>query len=297
MNYSDFCQKFYIARSRIGIRGCTSQSSIALFFLEAVLGKNSSYLGFEPDLFTKWFKGTRPVTRGIWSAVTDKFNDVEYSRILVQKLNEKYTDELLTRFGVHLHDGEPFDKEMFSIALAKQFLAIAKGDGEAEDIVESAYREDFNIDAFPTYAENSLKKYEKMKTLLYTSEERPFDDFFVCNTVTMDRYHFMRNRKETSKVIENVTLDKLLSKSRFSLIVGMGGIGKSMMMRHLFLESIRIYPQTGLLPILVTLREFGTENSDLFGLIMKSVNRFDPTFTSGHLHKLLIFHPLINSTF
>ena len=42
-------------------------------------------------------------------------------------------------------------------------------------------------------------------------------------------------------MINNVTLDELAKHSRNVLLVGMGGIGKSMMMRHLFLTSIREY--------------------------------------------------------
>ena len=71
------------------------------------------------------------------------------------------------------------------------------------------------------------------------------------------------------------------------MLVGMGGIGKSMMMRHLFLASIKKYAQSGKLPILVTLREFGQDNSDLFNVIVDSVHRFDITFSAAHVHKLM----------
>lgn len=69
--------------------------------------------------------------------------------------------------------------------------------------------------------------------------------------------------------------------------MGMGGIGKSMMMRHLFLTSIREYSQNGVLPILVTLREFSSDNDDLFNILVDSVHRFDITFSASHVHKLL----------
>lgn len=87
--------------------------------------------------------------------------------------------------------------------------------------------------------------------------------------------------------IDDVTLDKLNEKSSFVLLVGMGGIGKSMMMRHLFLSSIKKYTETGLLPILITLREFGSENQNLFSIVADSVHRFDITFSLAHLDKLM----------
>ena len=38
---------------------------------------------------------------------------------------------------------------------------------------------------------------------------------------------------------------------------------------------------------MVTLREFGAENRDIFNLIVDSVHRFDITFSAAHVHKLL----------
>ena len=192
---------------------------------------------------------------------------------------------MLTAFGIDLEENGVADKFAFSAALTKQFGAIARGNGEADDIVKEIYVQYLKVKDFPDYVTKSQAKYSKLKTLLYSSEERLFEEFFVCNTISKvpARYHRIRDDIK----IESVTLVKLEKLSTFTMLVGMGGIGKSMMMRHLFLTSIKKYAQSGKLPILVTLREFGQDNNDLFNVIVDSVHRFDITFSAAHIHKLM----------
>ena len=221
----------------------------------------------------------------MWEKTAGVFDETRFSRTVSGKLNEKVLPELLTAFGVRLGEDEIPDKFAFSAALAKQFSALARGNGEAENIVDYIYRTYLKASDFPDYVSNSQAKYAKLKTLLYTSEERSFDEFFVCNTISRvpSRNHYIPG----SAMINNVTLDELAKHSRNVLLVGMGGIGKSMMMRHLFLTSIREYSQSGIYQYWLSLREFGAENRDIFNLIVDSVHRFDITFSAAHMHKLL----------
>ena len=144
---------------------------------------------------------------------------------------------MLTAFGIDLEENGVADKFAFSAALTKQFGAIARGNGEADDIVKEIYVQYLKVKDFPDYVTKSQAKYSKLKTLLYSSEERLFEEFFVCNTISKvpARYHRIRDDIK----IESVTLEKLEKISTFTMLVGMGGIGKSMMMRHLFLTSIK----------------------------------------------------------
>lgn len=287
MKLCDFCQPFYTGqKASSGIRGKTSQGSIAEFFMDTALGEMAKIeLAFEDDTFRKWFKGEREPRPELWGKVADAFDETRFSRTLSSKLNEKVLPTLLPAFGIILGSDEIPDKFTFSAALAKQFGAIARGNGEADNITNDIYQRFVNVTDFPDYVTNSQAKYAKLKTLLYTSEARSFDEFFVCNDISKVRGRF--RRVPESQLIENVTLDKLSDVSHNVLLIGMGGIGKSMMMRHLFLTSIRKYSQTGVLPVLVTLREFGTDNMDLFNVIVDSVHRFDIAFSAAHVHKLL----------
>ena len=293
MEYNDFFRAFYFPRTKGAIIDYKSKAKVPEFFMMNATEKDADgVLPTSSSTYEKWLTGDRNPGANIWNSVIRHLStpggEAALSRALVRNLNEEYIPQVVDRLGLILSEGESIDKEMFSIAVAKQFLKIAQGSGTAENIIEKAYREDVKVDSFPTYVRESLKKYEKMKTLLYTSEEHPFDEFFVCNTVSRDAMLFRRNRRDSKNSIENADLDKLKRVASDILLVGMGGMGKSMMMRHLFLESIREYAKTGKLPIIVTLREFSQNTGDIFELIIKSVNRYDTTFTSAHLHKMML---------
>lgn len=98
-------------------------------------------------------------------------------------------------------------------------------------------------DEFAEYRENAYNKYSFIKTLLYSDRPRPFYDFYVCNNI----YQMIHVSKNTykRKVISNATADTLSDCSNFIIISGAGGLGKSMMMRHLLLDSIGKYKDNG----------------------------------------------------
>ena len=230
MKFCEFCAPFYTGKKPTsGIKGVMAQAAIADFFMSTALGEIAKIeLIFGEDQFRKWFKGDREPTTDLWEKTAGVFDETRFSRTVSGKLNEKVLPELLTAFGVRLGEDEIPDKFAFSAALAKQFSALARGNGEAENIVDYIYRTYLKASDFPDYVSNSQAKYAKLKTLLYTSEERSFDEFFVCNTISRvpSRNHYIPG----SAMINNVTLDELAKHSRNVLLVGMGGIGKSMMM-------------------------------------------------------------------
>lgn len=100
---------------------------------------------------------------------------------------------------------------------------------------------DFDI-AFRQYLKNAYEKYSKVKTLLYKNEPRPLYDFFVCNNVKFEK-----------NVINCTTADEILDMSHFNIIVGSGGTGKSIMMRHFFMSEIN---KKDLIPLFWELRTY-----------------------------------------
>ena len=103
------------------------------------------------------------------------------------------------------------------------------------------------------YLRKAHDKYGKMKTLLYTDAEREFYDFYVCNTI------YQRSRNYTYKTIE-ASISAFNRISNFILISGTGGLGKSMLMRHLLLSSVLNYEPGDRIPIFLPLKDFD-ENS------------------------------------
>jgi hypothetical protein len=85
--------------------------------------------------------------------------------------------------------------------------------------------------AIKTYLDNAKVKYGVIKTLLYNDEPKPFYDFYVCNDI--ERRLPNTNRLSSASgiiTIENITIKSLLEISRFIILAGTGGLGKSMMM-------------------------------------------------------------------
>ncbi len=105
---------------------------------------------------------------------------------------------------------------------------------------------DFNT-AFKHYLERAHTKYSYVKTLLY-SAPRYFYNFYESNYLKGDK----------CGVIDTSNINHVLDISRFILISGSAGTGKTLMLKHLFLNSIK---HSDLIPIYVELR--GLKNTTL----------------------------------
>lgn len=152
-------------------------------------------------------------------------------------------------------------------------------------------------DEFAEYRENAYNKYSSIKTLLYSDRPRPFYDFYVCNNI----YQMIHVSKNTykRKVISNATADTLSDCSNFIIISGTGGLGKSMMMRHLLLDSIGKYKDNGKLPIFIPLKDYNLSYENLVEYIYekfeslggeKDINEFENILSDGAC--LLLFDGL-----
>ena len=131
----------------------------------------------------------------MWAKVAEIYDETRFSRAVSSKLNEEVFSDLLAAFGIDLDESDVADKFAFSAALTKQFGDIARGNGEADDIVKEIYVQYLKVKDFPDYVTKSQSKYSKLKTLLYSSEERLFEEFFVCNTISRvpAKYHRLRD--------------------------------------------------------------------------------------------------------
>ncbi len=80
-----------------------------------------------------------------------------------------------------------------------------------------------------------------------------FYDFYVCNNV----YQKINSSQNTyqQKYIKNTTANDLIDFSNFIILSGTGGLGKSMMMRHLLLDTIKNYEKTNRIPVFISLKD------------------------------------------
>ena len=115
----------------------------------------------------------------------------------------------------------------------------------------------FFDDGILNYVQNFKDKYEYTKTFLFRNEKVNFYDTFYPVT--------LRNSK---KKINFNDLEELFKETNFLSIIGNAGSGKSMLMKHIFLLSIK---QIFQVPIVIELR---------------NLNHYEGSFTS-YIHEII----------
>lgn len=288
LKFGDFFLNFYISRSSGGLTNHRAKKKIAEFLIKAAIPEESwEILPTSDSSYEKWMNGTRTFDPAVWQEIAEKYNENRFLEIVIKELNDGALVTVMDRFGIKVSTVNEIDKELFTVAIGHQFHEIAKGSGSAEDIVKSIYTSTESKLLFPVYEQKSLKEYSKVKTN-FSDELCDMDDVFICNTLsTVDSAYSRRGLPARGTVIQDATLDKIAEQSNMIALIANGGMGKSMMLRHLFVESMRKYSDTGVMPILVELRDYRFAGSDLFSSIVKSVSLFDPAFDDEAADKVL----------
>lgn len=125
---------------------------------------------------------------------------------------------------------------------------------------------------YSAYLKRIEGAFSSIRTLLYYDNPKPFYDFYVCNNIEMRPFYSMNIRMDWARKymfegIANATVPTLGDLSNYLVITGTGGLGKSMMMRNLLLTSVSSFPEVGLIPVFVPLKDYNTEGIDLFEYI------------------------------
>jgi len=175
------------------------------------------------------------------------------------------------------------DEEEASVTYPSDKVPVILGaDGVAPDLanllngdiylMDRVLLEDEAIDeVFGNYLKKATDFYSTVKTLLYSEAPRNFRDFYVPNDVKA-KYVGAGSNMERLKT----PITELIGNPFNNLIIkGTGGIGKSMMMRHLFLYFAEHYEERGILPIFVPLKNFTGDDKRLEDFVFKSVLEFD----------------------
>lgn len=171
-------------------------------------------------------------------------------------------------------------------------LIINSEDGIAPDLAEckdgilfldSVQEDDTEVNnPFMSYIDAASTYYSTKKTLLYAEKPHPFYELYVCNDI---RYHKFRTSgvrdPKVEKTISNVTMDKLEAESKYIIIQGIGGIGKSMLLTHLFLSSAKQAMETGCIPFLLSLKDYKETTCGMVDFIWKSVKEYDSAITQS----------------
>ncbi len=168
---------------------------------------------------------------------------------------------------------------------------ITKYDPMTQSFIITKERVKETGDRCKRYVRASSERYSSKKTFLY-DVERPFKDFYVCNSVARrlispitftNRNHYY-SKREVPK-INDITIDKL--EKHNNVIIGNGGLGKSMMLNKLFLDVASDYLKGGTrIPIIITLRSYRPDEKSLEFLLTSELKRFDPSLRIEDLYTL-----------
>lgn len=100
-------------------------------------------------------------------------------------------------------------------------------------------------DAYGKYIQTSYDKNSKIKTLIYNKEPRDLYSLYQCISVRFDGNEISTN-----------SVNNLLDIGHKIIITGLAGIGKTTLLKHLFLNTLK---ETKLIPIFVELRGINNE--------------------------------------
>ena len=122
------------------------------------------------------------------------------------------------------------------------------------------FKIDFGI-AFESYLNNSYNKYSKIKTILYRTEPQYIYNFYEVPNL----------RKPNGEIFKVDDIDNIINISNFIIIEGTGGIGKSMLMKHLFLSVLK---KKKFIPIFFELKDLNILKNDyeMMDLILKKLD-------------------------
>lgn len=99
---------------------------------------------------------------------------------------------------------------------------------------------------YENYLNASLKNYSKVKTLIYRHEPKNLYSFYECIGVRCDK-----------KEIDTNSIHNIIDIGNKLIITGTGGIGKTTMLKHFFINTIK---ETNLIPVLVELRKLNEKD-------------------------------------
>ena len=104
--------------------------------------------------------------------------------------------------------------------------------------------------AYEDYLKNTKDRYGKIKTIIYRRERKDLYSFYEATGISY-----------AGQTLSSSNINNLLEIDSKILVTGTGGIGKSILFKHLFLNSMEV---TNFIPVFIKLRSLNTlENKEL----------------------------------
>jgi hypothetical protein len=116
---------------------------------------------------------------------------------------------------------------------------------------------------YKEYISNLLKRHSKIKSFFIRAEPVNLYDFYIPLSISTRQ-----------RIIKGTGINDIVNISHFSIITGSAGSGKSMLMRHLLINTIVNKDKA---PIFIELRQFNQDGGDLRKMIFQVLtnNKFE----------------------
>lgn len=213
---------------------------------------------------------------------------------VVSMLGEKKKAQLqqAVQSGIQLADNITVSQKEEVLAYSTQGLAAFLGhvflllvsinnkkNGETSPEIP---RIDVNTDPYEQYLGSIKEEFCAMRTLLYKDTPEPFYSFYVCNRIRRTSYISRMKSQgqpvdddDPKAVIKDCSTKYLTALSKYTILKGTGGLGKSMMMRHLLLDAIKSYEGIeSMIPVFVALKDYSSWQGDFERYVFDSISRF-----------------------
>ena len=158
--------------------------------------------------------------------------------------------------------------------LEKYALTLIKG---AVTVVKNVWDKNKAASDLPfkEYLKRSMGKYGKVKTIIYRTEPKAIADFFECP-----------NLQKEGNTIEGNCVGNILAVSHFIIIQGTPGIGKTIFMKHLFVDEAE---KGGLIPVYIELKDINsTKNEyDIADIVFQKLHDFGSTVKRASMKRPL----------
>ena len=137
------------------------------------------------------------------------------------------------------------------------------------------------------YMKKLREKYDCLPTILHKEAFTPFKDYYVPNDVEWnEKDPYISNSYRIQRLCD-VTIEKLIDISRFIVLSGTGGLGKSMMMRNIALSAARDYDTIGRIPLFIPLKDYEINYSTLADYVFDMIHNLWEGLTAEGLIALL----------
>ena len=129
------------------------------------------------------------------------------------------------------------------------------------------------------YLKNKISTTRIVTTAIADSTEADFTDIYITRDFKL--------RKKGAAPIRNATIFDLMSISNHMEVLGMGGFGKSMLVKAALRELFAHFLEKGLIPILVDLRDYDSPGLSIQDFLFRCIQSYSKNVTSADVDYFL----------